>query len=283
MAARTSPTERQRRLGAEVRKMRTSAGISAEYAAGLLGVDRGKISNIESGIRAISPERLRTLACNCDCQDERYVDALVEMAESSQRGWWDKYRGALPQGLLSIAELEAHAVRMRAAYSMHIPGLLQTSDHAFAIFRVVIPQLPEHEVALRLAHRVERQHVLDGDNPPDFVAIVHEAALRMRFGGREVARAQLDHLLKKSEQPNVTLLVIPFEAGAFPGAGQTVLYAEGPVPQLDTVQIDNSHGPDFLHADTQLAKYRAHLDWMEGIALSPKASRDYIRDIANSL
>ena len=42
-------------------------------------------------------------------------------------------------------------------------------------------------------------------------------------------------------------------------------------------------GPDFLHADTQLAKYRAHLDWMERIALSPEASRDYIRDIANSL
>lgn len=283
MAARTSPTERQKRLGAEVRRMRTSAGISAEYAAGLLGVDRGKISHIESGVRAISPERLRTLACNCDCRDERYVEALAEMAQPGQRGWWDKYRGSLPQGLLDIAELEAHAVRMRAAYSMHIPGLLQTSDHAFAIFRVVIPQLPEHEVALRLAHRVERQHVLDGDNPPEFVAIVHEAALRMRFGGREVARAQLDHLLKKAEQPNITLLVIPFEAGAFPGAGQTVLYAEGPVPQLDTVQIDNSHGPDFLHADTQLAKYRAHLDWMERIALSPKASRDYIRDIANSL
>ncbi|GGL07216.1 helix-turn-helix domain-containing protein [Streptomyces flaveus] len=283
MAARTSPTERQKRLGAEVRRMRTSAGISAEYAAGLLGVDRGKISHIESGVRAISPERLRTLACNCDCRDERYVEALAEMAQPGQRGWWDKYRGSLPQGLLDIAELEAHAVRMRAAYSMHIPGLLQTSDHAFAIFRVVIPQLPEHEVALRLAHRVERQHVLDGDNPPEFVAIVHEAALRMRFGGQEVARAQLDHLLKKSEQPNITLLVIPFEAGAFPGAGQTVLYAEGPVPKLDTVQIDNSHGPDFLHADTQLAKYRAHLDWMERIALSPKASRDYIRDIANSL
>ncbi|MDX2931130.1 helix-turn-helix domain-containing protein [Streptomyces ipomoeae] len=283
MAARTSPTERQKRLGAEVRRMRTSAGVSAEYAAGLLGVDRGKISHIESGVRAISPERLRTLACNCDCQDERYVEALAEMAQPGQRGWWDKYRGTLPQGLLDIAELEAHAVRMRAAYSVHIPGLLQTSDHALAIFRVVIPQLPEHEIALRLAHRVERQHVLDSDNPTPFTAIVHEAALRMRFGGREVARAQLEHLLKKSEQDNITLLVIPFEAGAFPGAGQTVLYAEGPVPQLDTVQIDNSHGPDFLYADTQLAKYRAHLDWMEGIALSPSASRDFIRDIANSL
>ncbi|MBA2805915.1 helix-turn-helix transcriptional regulator [Streptomyces sp. KM273126] len=283
MAARTSPTERQKRLGVEVRKMRTSAGVSAEYAAGLLGVDRGKISHIESGVRAISPERVRTLACNCACEDERYVDALAEMAEPGQKGWWDKYRGSLPQGLLDIAELEAHAVRMRAAYSMHVPGLLQTSDHALAVFRVVIPQLPEHEIALRLAHRVERQHVLDSDNSPDFVAIVHEAALRMRFGGRAVARAQLDHLLKKSEQEHIMLLVIPFAAGAFPGAGQTVLYAEGAVAQLDTVQIDSSHGPEFLHAEAQLAKYRAHLDWMERIALSPTASRDFIREIANSL
>ncbi|WP_307170199.1 helix-turn-helix transcriptional regulator [Streptomyces sp. B3I7] len=283
MAARTSPTERQKRLGAEVRRMRTSAGVSAEYAAGLLGVDRGKISHIESGVRAISPERLRTLACNCDCHDERYVDALAEMARPGQRGWWDKYRGSLPQGLLDIAELEAHTVRMRAAYSIHIPGLLQTSDHALAVFRVVLPRLPEHEIALRLAHRVERQEVLDGDNAPKLLGMVHEAALRMQFGGPSVARAQLAHLLKKSEQPNVELRVIPFAAGAFPGAGQTVLYAEGPVPQLDTVQIDNSHGPDFLYADAQLAKYRAHLDWMERISLAPQASRDLIRHIGNEL
>jgi hypothetical protein len=55
------------------------------------------------------------------------------------------------------------------------------------------------------------------------------------------------------------------------------------VPQLDTAQVDNSHGPEFLGGDAQLAKYRAHLDWMERIVLSPEASRDFIREIANSL
>ncbi|MFE9285339.1 helix-turn-helix domain-containing protein [Streptomyces olivaceus] len=283
MGARTSATARQKRLGIEVRRMRTSAGMSAESAAGLLGVDRGTISHIESGVRAVSPERVRTLACNCDCADADYVEALVDMAAAGRRGWWEKYRGSLPQGMLDIAELEAHSARMRAAYSMHVPGLLQTSDHAMAVFRVVVPQLPEHEVALRMAHRVERQSVLDGDDATPFVAIVHEAALRMQFGGREVAKAQLGYVLERSGQDNVTVLVIPFAAGAFPGAGQTVLYAEGPVPQLDTVQVDSSHGPDFLHSETQLAKYRAHLDWMERIALSSKASRDFIRAIANEL
>ncbi|ORT61117.1 helix-turn-helix transcriptional regulator [Streptomyces sp. CB03238] len=283
MPPRVAPTERQRRLGHELRKMRTSAGMSAETAAGLLGVDRSKISNIEQGIRTISEERLRTLACNCDCMDERYVDALVEMAQPSAKGWWEKYRGSLPPGLLDIAELEARAPRMRAAYLVHMPGLLQTSDHALSVFRVVVPSLPHHEVALRLAHRVERQQVLQGRHAPEYVGIVHEAALRMQFGGRDVARAQLEHLLAASEWSNVTLTVIPFENGAFPGAGQTVLYAEGPVPQLDTVQVDNSHGPDFLHGEAQLAKYRAHLDWMENIALSPEGSRDLIHKIARQL
>lgn len=233
--------------------------------------------------RTISPERLRTLACNCDCSDLEYVETLVAMARTNGRGWWERYRGALSPGLLDIAELESHAVRMRTTHTAHIPGLLQTSDHALELFRAVLPPLPEHEVALRLAFRAERQQVLEGDDPPEYVGLVHEAALRMRFGGTKVARAQLEHLLAVCERPEVHLLVVPFGAGTFPGAGQTVNYLEGPVPQLDTVQIDNSHGPEFLGGQAQLAKYRAQLDWMERIALSAEDSRDFIRGIANSL
>ncbi|MDX2675453.1 helix-turn-helix domain-containing protein [Streptomyces sp. NY05-11A] len=283
MAARTSPTERQKRLGAEVRRLRTSAGMTGEYAAGLLGVDRGKISNIESGTRAISAERLRTLACNCDCDDETYIDALAEMAQPTERSWWEKYRGSLPIGILDIAELEHHAVRIRSVHLIHMPGLLQSTDHAQAVFKAALPPLPEHEVALRLAHRLERQRVLEGDAPIEYVGIVHEAALRMQFGGRKVARGQLEHLLTASERPHVTLRVIPFDAGSFPGAGQTVIYLEGPVPRLDTVQIDSAHGPEFLYQEAQLSKYRTQLDWMEERALSAEESYGFIQDIASHL
>ena len=283
MPPRTVLTQRQKRLGSELRRMRTAAGMSAEYAAGLLGVDRSRISNMESGQRGINAERLRKLACNCDCTDETYIDALVEMAEPSQAGWWERYRGSLPQGFLDISETEAYAVRLRGANTVHVPGLLQTPEHAMAIFRAVVPQLPEHEIALRLAHRAERQSVITRDNPVPYVAVIHEAALRMQFGGRNAARAQLQYMLEVSEWDHVTVLVLPFDHGAFPGAGQTVVYAEGPVRQLDTVQIDNSHGPDFLHAEAQLAKYRAQLDLLEGLALSPERSRDFIREIAHHL
>lgn len=263
--------------------MRLAADVSAESAAGLLGLDRSKISAIEQGNRAISEERLRSLACHCDCADEQYIDALVAMTRPQKRGWWERYRGSLSAAVLDIAELEAHATRMRCAHSMHVPGLLQTSDHALAVFRFVVPALPEQEVALRLAHRLERQQALVGDSAPEYVAVVHEAALRMRFGGRKVTRAQLEHLLHASERDNVTLRVLTFEAEGFPGAGQTVNYLEGAVPQLDTVQIDSTHGADFLHTEAQLSKYRAQLDWMEQLSLSPDPSRDFIHNLAREL
>ncbi|MFG2968550.1 helix-turn-helix domain-containing protein [Streptomyces sp. NPDC048288] len=283
MAPRAVPTQRQRRLGHELRRMRMTAGMSAEQAANLLGVDRGKISNMESGVRSISEERLRTLAHHCHCDDEKYVAALVEMASARTSGWWEQYRGALPQGLLDIAELEWQSVRMRTACTVHIPGLLQTTDHALAVFRAVLPHLPEHEVALRAAHRNHRQEVFTSEAAPYFIGIVHEAALRMQFGGPRVAREQLLHLLDQSERDGRTVLVVPFTRGAFPGAGQTVLYAEGPTEQLDTVQIDNSHGPDFLYGEAELTKYRAHLDRMEELALSPDDSRAFIHAIAREL
>ncbi|MFG2482317.1 helix-turn-helix domain-containing protein [Streptomyces virginiae] len=283
MGVRTSPTERQRRLGAELKRMRLSADVSAETAAGLLRIDRSRLSQIEQGYRGISIDRLRTLACNCECADEAYVKALSAMAEPNQRGWWDRYRGSLPAGLLDIAELEAHSPHLRTALAVHIPGLLQTFDHALAIFGVAVPQLPDRELAMRLEFRIERQQVLEGATPARYTGIVHEAALRMQFGGTQVAKAQLEHLLRKSEQDNIAILAIPFSAGAFPGSGQTLTYAEGPVPQLDTVQVDSTHGPEYLHGEAQLAKYRAHLDWMEKITLSPQGTRDLIHSIAQEL
>ncbi|RKN45762.1 helix-turn-helix domain-containing protein [Streptomyces hoynatensis] len=283
MPPRTTPTQRQKRLGAEIRKLRTTAGMSVEYAAGLLGVDRGKISNIESGVRNISAERLRTLAAHCECADERYVAALTEFTKRPGTNWWDEYRGRLSPGLLDLAELEWHAARIQTMQTVHIPGLLQTEDYARSVFEAVLPRLSRLEVELRVAHRRERQRVLDRDLPVDYVGFVHEAALRMQFGGRKAAKDQLLALNEAGERENITIRVLTVDRGSFPGAGHALLYAEGPVPQLDTVQLDSAHGPEFVHAELQLAKYREHLRWMDEACLSASASRDFIHAVAREL
>ncbi|UGY93540.1 helix-turn-helix domain-containing protein [Streptomyces gobiensis] len=283
MPPRSNPTIRQRRLGAALRQLREQAGLSATEAAALLGVDRTRISNTEAGRFGISPARVRTLACNYKCPDTALIDALADLAQDHSKGWWEEYRGELPAFFLDIAELEWHAVRLRNALTSHIPGLLQTEAHARAVFDIVIPELPPDEIDLRVAHRAKRSTLLDRENPPAYEALIHEAALRMRFGGRDTALDQLKHLLEMGEREHITLRVVPFSAGGFPGAGQTVLYAQGTVPQLDTVQLDTSYGSIFIDAQMQLANYRQLLDGMEKASLDEKASRDFIHNIARTL
>ncbi|MGW2112568.1 DUF5753 domain-containing protein [Streptomyces sp. NPDC001948] len=138
---------------------------------------------------------------------------------------------------------EHFATRIRTAQTVHLPGLFQTEEHARAIFEFTVPRLPRLEVELRVAHRMSRQSIVTGENATPYLGIIHEAALRLEFGGRDVARRQLAYLAEVSELAHVTLLVIPFHAGAFHGAGQSILYTEGPVAQLDTVQLDTSSAP----------------------------------------
>ncbi|MFV8128278.1 Scr1 family TA system antitoxin-like transcriptional regulator [Streptomyces syringium] len=59
--------------------------------------------------------------------------------------------------------------------------------------------------------------------------------------------------------------------------------AEAAVPQLDTVQTDSTHRPEFVYGEAQLSKYRAQLDWMERLALEPEDSRRFIRDLVRQL
>jgi transcriptional regulator with XRE-family HTH domain len=284
MPPRTTPTLRQRRLGAELRKLRERAGLPTRAAGELLGTDPARVSNTEAGRFGVSPERVRTIAYNYGCQDAELVEALAAMATGrGGGGWWNDYRETLPASLLDLAEMEHHATALRTTQVVHLPGLLQTLDYARLVFRQNIPALPPPETEFRVSQRLKRQHVLFRDDPLPYAGIIHEAGLRMPFGDVRTTREQLQHLIDMSERRNVTVQVIPFGAGLVPGAGQTVVLAEGPVPQLDTVQLDTEHGSVFVDAEAQLAKYRALINRMEAMALTPDASRLLIRSIIRSL
>ncbi|MFB7760083.1 MULTISPECIES: helix-turn-helix domain-containing protein [Streptomyces] len=277
------PTIRQRRLGSELRVLRERAGLTATRAGQLFGVTQSRISNIEIGRYAVSAERVRALANLYDCGDEPLIDALAAMTGGRTRGWWEEYREILPTGALDLAELEHHATFIRVATVIHMPGLLQTADHARSVIADAVPPLPPHAVEQRVSHRIKRQGILYGDKPTPLTAVIHEAALRMAFGGSRVATTQLKHLLSWSERDHVTVRVIPFGAGTFPNAGQGIDHFGAELPQLDSIQLDSDHGSLFFDAYSQLDKYRTVLDRMETCALSPDESRDFIHRVEKTL
>ncbi|NGO72599.1 Scr1 family TA system antitoxin-like transcriptional regulator [Streptomyces boncukensis] len=283
MAPRHAPTIRQRRFGTELRRLREAAGLTAAKAADELGTDRTVIANVEGGRFGISEERLRRLASIYECDDDELVDALAAMTGGRKGGWWEEYRSKIPPGFLDVAEIEHDAVRLRTVQTAHLPGLFQTEDHARVLFELVMPRLPRLEVELRVAHRMARQAAVTGASAKPYRGVIHEAALRMQPGGREVAAAQLKYLTEASERDNVTLLVIPFSAGGFPMIGESILYACAVSPHLDTVHLDSPTGAVFFDSPAQLANFRSRFDAIERVALPESKSRDFMRVIAREL
>ncbi|MDI3388229.1 helix-turn-helix transcriptional regulator [Streptomyces sp. B-S-A8] len=283
MPPRGQPTARQARLGAELRKLREASGMSSAEAAASLGWERPQVSHIESGRYGVSGERVRHLAAHYSASDDAYVNALAAMADDRSKGWWVEFRNILPARSLDLAELEHHAVYLRSIQPLIVPGLLQTEEYAQAIFAGAVTKRPAAEIDAAVAHRMKRREIFERPDPPDFEVLLHEAALRICYGTRDVMRRQLGFLTEVATHPAITLRVIPFAAAGMTSALQPLTYAGAVVSQLDTVQVDNAFDGVFLDAGAQLGKYRAVLDATRSATLNPTESRKVIRSIAKEL
>ncbi|MET8687458.1 helix-turn-helix transcriptional regulator [Streptomyces sp. NPDC004732] len=276
-------TARRVRLGAELRKLREATGMKAREAAALLGADSVQMSQIESGVAGVSAERVHRLAAHYACTDEALIDALKALATDRTRGWWEEYRGVLPPVFLDVAELEHHATFLREVVITHVPGLLQTADYARAVYSYMVPGLPASELDPRVEHRMRRRAVIEGDNPTPYETVIHEFALRIRVSDRHVTRAQLREILDQIEGDHATVRVVPTDQDGFAGAGASMMYTGGPVPQLDTGLRDAPTGTAFIDAEPQLNQLRTLFRKVEKASLDPTASRDFIHRLSKEL
>jgi hypothetical protein len=241
------------------------------------------MSQIESGIAGVSEQRVRRLAANYACADEALIDALAAMATDRTRGWWEEYRGVLPAAYQDLAELDHHARFRHDVAVIHVPGLFQTEAYARALFAYMNPEFPESEVDLRVEHRMKRKVVINGPDPIPYETVIHEAALRIKVGGRATSRDQLNRILELAEADHVTVRVIPFAQDDFAGGGSTMVHLGGAVPRLDTVVRDAPHGTAFVDSEAQLDHFRKLFRKVKEEALPPEQSRDLIHQLAKEL
>jgi transcriptional regulator with XRE-family HTH domain len=264
---RTTISERQRRLGFELKHLREQAGLSAGDAAERIGMSRGQLSHIELGRTSILTDRLLDLCRSYGCADEPYVEALVAMSEATGKGWWSAYKKHLGPGALNLAELEASAAALRTHEPLFIPGLFQTADYAKAIFNS--PKLGFENIEEALDFRMERQRILTGDSPPSVHAVIHESALHMRFGGIPVLRDQLLRLVELARLPNVTIQVYPFSAQAHAAFSGPFAHFIPRAPRLSTVILEQPLGSSYLSEPDHLAHYTSMFDRLAENALAP--------------
>lgn len=267
MPPRSNPSERQRRLGLELRKLRNSAGLSGDQAGALLDADRTRISNIEAGRIDVSRNRLYMLLREYGCPLGEYFDGLMGMASERGSGWWDDFDDTIGPTARDLAELESRSVALRTHESLFIPGMLQTEEYARAVLSEAEedPQRAERYVEFRLA----RQSLLTGGAPVAYRAVIHEAALHAQVGGPRVMRKQLLRLIEVARLPHVTVRIFPFEAGVYSAYSRAFAIFGGGTAELDTVYLEHPMNSLFLRDGAQLDEYAKLFERLSNLALAP--------------
>ncbi|MFJ6385150.1 helix-turn-helix domain-containing protein [Kitasatospora sp. NPDC092039] len=260
MGFRTGISERQRRLGEELRRVRDAAGLSALEIGQALGVKGPNISHTEAGRLGLNLERLSAWLDICNVTDPAYRAGLIAMSESSGKGWWTEFKHDVIPPALDLAEVEANATALDTYETLLIPGLLQTKAYS-----EVIHGYNDRKVEFRR----QRQGLLTGENAPPLRAVIHEAALHMMYGGPIVMRDQLTHLIEMSQLPNVTIQILPFDCTTYTSTDTPFMLARGSHARLHTVLLEHPHGSTFVGDPESVAAFDQKFDRVRGLALPP--------------
>jgi hypothetical protein len=174
--------------------------------------------------------------------------------------------------------LEQSASILRTYEAQFVPGLLQTPEYARDV--ITLGPWSPAEAERRIELRLRRQRLLTRADAPAFWAVVEETVLRRPAVSEEVLRAQVEHLVRMADLPNVTLQLVPESFGGHPVSGMpfTILrFAEPDLP--DVVYLEQLTGALYLDRRNDVSHYSAALDSLCGQILTPDASRDVLRGL----
>jgi transcriptional regulator with XRE-family HTH domain len=279
------PTVRRRRLGTELRRLRESHSLKLEEVAENLGLAPSTLSRIETGKAPTKSAYLTAMLDLYEVKDPGARQVLVDMArEGHRKGWWSIYDDVLPSGFDIYVGLEAEASGLRSYESDVIHGLLQTTEYAQTVLRELRPKDSEEQIRRVVDLRMQRQRLLDSDPPLEAWIILDEGAVRRVVGGAAIMRRQLEHLIRASRWPNVTLQVLSFDAGAHPGLTGPFAILEFPErTDADVAYTESPGGMIYLEKEREVRTCAEAFDRMRAVALSPAASAELIQGVAREL
>ncbi|MEV5466666.1 helix-turn-helix transcriptional regulator [Streptomyces griseoincarnatus] len=271
-----------RQLGDELRRLREAAGLTTTQAADALDCTKGKISRIENGRVTVRIPDLTAMLAAYGVTDADVRTRLGTLARKANRrrrqGWWNQYGSVLADTYRDYIALETMAGSIRTFQAQLVPGLLQTPEYIRAVTVASHQWRTADEIEQFVQVRLARQERLVSDSPLELWAVLSEAVLLQQVGGPEVMAAQLEQLVIASDQPNVTVQVLPFSRGAHASMfGPYVVLGFPEEAALDVVLADNPTGSMWLERETEVARYQELFDAARTSALSPVESRTVIR------
>ncbi|MEV6652348.1 helix-turn-helix transcriptional regulator [Streptomyces sp. NPDC051219] len=270
-----SPTARRRRLAIELRKLREDSGLTCTQVGKELDWSGSKVNRMETGQGRVQPSDIDAL-CRFYGTSDELRELLKSLAkESKTKGWWRAHGDAVPAWFSVYVGLEQAASNLHTYQGEFVPGLLQTSEYATELSRAAADQTDE-EIQRLVDVRLRRQELLTATSAPDLWAVVHQSALSHVVGTRQVMAAQLERMLELVKLRNVTVQVLPFDAGAYPATGPFTILGFPEQEDPDVVYREGLTDSVYLEQPADVQLYTKAFDHLRALALSPQRSASLV-------
>jgi transcriptional regulator with XRE-family HTH domain len=284
------PTERRRRLGGELLRLRVATGLNQTGFGARVGMNQSKVSRLEtarqvptvseagawaeaSGLTGDESDRLRAWV-------EDVLSETVSIAEITRYGVAARQR--------QIAQEERAASTVRTFELSIVPGLLQTAEYTQRHAQLVTELQPaiDADLPASLAAFAARQQVLY-EPGRRFEFVVTEAALRWRPGPDDNPRmlaGQLHHIASLMTLDTVRLGVIPWRRAmrACP-MHEFIVYGEPGSDDDVRVKISTTTRSLHIRDEAQIAVYLKLWETLRSDAIFGDEAREMITGIATEL
>jgi transcriptional regulator with XRE-family HTH domain len=254
----------------ELKAQREAGGLTQEQLAKLMGYSTSVIAKLETCRTVPSPQHA-----------DRADDAL-RMPGTFRRLRKATINGAYEPWVQAFIDIETRATVLRWWEPLVIPGLLQTEAYARGVLRGARPTDSDAAIEQLVTARMSRQEIWERQepDPPVLSVTLAESVLRQRVGDAQAMRDQLGHLVEAAESPRITIQLMPSSASAHPGLlGPFVVASFENSP--DAAYLDNAIDGQVTERRAQVARVSLLYDTLRSEALSPGASLELIKKVAD--
>ncbi|MEU6809385.1 Scr1 family TA system antitoxin-like transcriptional regulator [Streptomyces sp. NPDC046831] len=257
-------------FGQTMKTLRVREGLEREEFGRRLGYSASTIASFEQGRRIPSA---RTI--------ERADEVLG--AGGLLCLWKEQVeRAQYPAFFQGMASLEKQAMELLVYDTLVVNGLLQTEEYMRTLLTMRRPPLKQDTIEQRVAARLTRQDLLDREPAPLLSFVMDESVLRRRYGGTDVQRGQLEHLLLIGQKRNVELQVMPLscvESAGVDGPFTVVVRHDGKQFAYAEAQGNSALETDPSRAALAASRYGI----IRSQALTPRESMAFVEGLLGSL
>ncbi|MFI2237063.1 helix-turn-helix domain-containing protein [Streptomyces chrestomyceticus] len=258
-----------RYCGNQIKLWRGQAEVSREELAAEVGYSAEYVKSMEQGRRKPTVHLLRVADQLCGSR------GLLTAAEEYLNP--DKCTSYSADYML----YELDAVALYFYQASLVPGLLQTETYARNLLKGCWPPLSEETIERRVSSRLERQALLN-EVTRSFSFVISERVLHLAYGGGEVHKAQMAHLLKAGERRNVAIQVLLDRDMVNAGMnGPFILLETEQHEHLVYVEVPLS---GLIYAEPEKVRVmRQRYDKLLQQALCPRESTQFIEKVVENL